>query len=174
MSFSHWQKIYHLSSKIIIFFISLVPRQVVYSWLALQYETCTQNKNINSTQTKNKKILMSLFLSLVSTFHFSLFKLSLVSILKTILQLPLSSPCLYLTLFPPCLYLYWLTDGVPTPYGNTTKLGFFFDLCCYIFFFFIQILIQNLFSIKILRMFLIGLEGIPIFFFFTGKQIKKI
>ena len=32
-----------------------------------------------STQTKNKKIRISLFLSLVSTFHFSLFKLSPIS-----------------------------------------------------------------------------------------------
>ena len=128
---------------------------------------------------------MSLFFSLVSTSHFSLFKLSLVSSLKTLLQLPLSSPSLYLTLFPPYLYLYWLTDGVPAPYGNTTKLGFFFWACFvtisfFFFFFFFRFsvtifyffLVQNLFGIKILRVFLIGLVGVP-FFFFKGKQIKK-
>ena len=102
-----------------------------------------------STQTKNKKIRMSLFLSLVSTSHFSLFKLSLVSSLKTLLQLPLSSPSLYLTLFPLCLYLYWLTDGVPTHYGNTTKLSFFFGACSVtnfvFFFFFLDSLLQFLF-----------------------------
>ena len=112
---------------------------------------------------------------LVFSFHFSLFKLSLVSRLKTLPQLPLSSPFLYLTLFPPYLYLYWLTDGVPAPYGNTTKLGFFFlGLFCYNFFFFFFrffvtifyfFLVQNLFGIKILRVFLIGLVGVPIFFF---------
>ena len=41
------------------------------------------------------------------------------------------------------------------------------------FFFFLYILVQNLFGIKILRVFLILLEGVPIFFFFKGKQIKK-
>ena len=102
-----------------------------------------------STQTKNKKIRMSLFFSLVSTSHFSLFKLSLVSSLKTLLQLPLSSPSLYLTLFPLCLYLYWLTDEVPTHYGNTTKLSFFFGACSFknffFFFFFLDSLLQFLF-----------------------------
>ena len=39
----------------------------------------------------------------------------------------------------------------------------------YIFFFF-KILVQNLFGIKILRMFLILLEGVPIFFFFKVNK----
>ena len=38
-------------------------------------------------------------------------------------------------------------------------------------FFFLKILVQNLFGKKILRVFLILLEGVP--FFFKGKQIKK-
>ena len=46
-----------------------------------------------------------------------------------------------------------------------------FQILCYNFFFFLKILVKNLFGIKILRVFLILLEGIPIFF--KGKQIKK-
>ena len=38
-------------------------------------------------------------------------------------------------------------------------------------FFFNNILVQNLFGIKILRVFMILLEGVPIFF--MGKQIKN-
>ena len=61
-------------------------------------------------------------------------------------------------------------------------LGFYFWACSItifsfsrisVTFFFFLILVQNLFSIKLLRVFLILLEGVPIFFFFMGKEIKK-
>ena len=54
-------------------------------------------------------------------------------------------------------------------WGNTEyffkHFFFFFQILCYnfFFFFFFKILIQNLFGRKILRVFLIGLEGVPIF-----------
>ena len=44
------------------------------------------------------------------------------------------------------------------------RFFFFSDSLLHFFFFFFKILIQNLFGIKILRVFLILLEGIPIFF----------
>ena len=55
---------------------------------------------------------------------------------------------------------------------NWWFLAFFFLFRFYVtIFFFLKILVQNLFGKKILRMFLILLEGVP--FFFKGKQIKK-
>ena len=54
-----------------------------------------------------------------------------------------------------------------------TRLTLSLSLSLAFFFFFFKILVQNLFGIKILRVFLILLEGVPIFFF-KGKQIKKI
>ena len=147
--------------------------------VGLHFSMRFAHKIKTSTQTKNKKIRISLFLSLVSTFHFSLFKLSLVSSLKTLLQLPLSSPCLYLTLFPPCLYLYWLTDGVPAPYGNTMKLGFFFFglVLLQFFFFFFPILCYNFFFFSSKFVWHKNFEGVPFFyffffFFFCGSNIK--
>ena len=55
--------------------------------------------------------------------------------------------------------------------AKTDDFGLFFfpDSLLQFFFFF---LVQNLFGIKILRVFLILLESVPIFFF-KGKQIKK-
>ena len=44
-------------------------------------------------------------------------------------------------------------------------------LCNNFFFLFLDILVQNLFGIKILKVYLILLEGVPIFL--KGKQIKK-
>ena len=49
---------------------------------------------------------------------------------------------------------------------------FFFPNSLLHFFFFFKILVQNLFGIKILRVCLIFLEDVPIFFF-KGKQIKN-
>ena len=72
----------------------------------------------------------------------------------------------------------------PVGYLFRIDVGLFFGggggLLCYNFFssdsllqfyLFILILVQNLFGIKILRVFLILLEGVPIFL--KGKQIKK-
>ena len=54
---------------------------------------------------------------------------------------------------------------------SVTIFFFFFPESLLPFFFFFKILVQNLFGIKLLRVFMILLEGVPIFF--MGKQIKK-
>ena len=52
---------------------------------------------------------------------------------------------------------------------NFLPVSLFHSLSLLHFFFFFEILVQNLFGIKILRVFLILLEGVPIFFLKVNK-----
>ena len=88
---------------------------------------------------------------------------------------------LFSRLFPLLLLLYFLSltpallDAFISFFFLFSSLFhplFFFFSDSLLQFFFFKILIQNLFGIQILRVFLILLEGVPIFFF-KGKQIKK-